>query len=98
MPSKGIKQLAKILLEIKEPKQLENFLENILTPSEHEEIAQRLQILSLLNEGETQREIAQKLQVSIGTVSRGSRILQYGKPGLDQVLQWWRSSSRQVRT
>ncbi len=98
MPSKEIKQLAKVLLSIKEPKQLENFLENILTPSEHEEIIQRLQILSLLNAGETQRDVAQKLHVSIGTVSRGSRILQYGKPGLDAVIQWWRSSSRQVRT
>lgn len=57
----------------------ENTLEDLLTPEEIKNIYERIMILQDLKSGITQREIAKKLWVSVGTVSRGSRILQYGK-------------------
>ncbi len=57
----------------------ENTLEDILTPEEIENIYERIMILQYLKNGLTQREIAKDLWVSIGTVSRWSRILQYWK-------------------
>lgn len=81
-----ISQLAELITAIKDKKTALNFLQNILTPRELEEIAQRLQIFKMLARGVAQRVIAEKLEVSIGTVSRGSRELQYGPPGIKKLL------------
>ena len=50
-------------------------LEQLLTPSEYEEIIKRLQIFKLLKAGVAQRKIAEQLGVGIATVSRGARAL-----------------------
>jgi len=78
MSKKYLKELAETMIGIKEVKGMESFLHTILTPKELEEIEKRLQILKMLNKGVPQREVAEKLGVSIGTISRGSRELQYG--------------------
>ena len=75
--------LVKIFFSLKSEKDMGNFLENILTPGEIEEILRRLKIMSLLQKGFTQREVATKVGVGIATVSRGARVLKYGKPGLN---------------
>jgi Trp operon repressor len=58
---------------------LDGFLEDILSPQEIEAIDERIKIMRALTAGKTQREIAEELELSITTVSRGSRILQYGR-------------------
>lgn len=58
---------------------LDGFLEDILSPQEIETIDERIKVLHALVAGKTQREIAEELELSITTVSRGSRILQYGR-------------------
>lgn len=83
---KDIAELARLVSSIDDAKVALNFLQNILTPQELEEIAQRLQIFKMLHKGTSQRVIAEKLGVSIGTVSRGSRELQYGPPGIKKLL------------
>lgn len=73
-----LKELSERMVSIKEPKLMESFLKTILTPKELEEVATRLQILKMLKDGVPQRKIASELGVSIGTISRGSREIQYG--------------------
>ncbi len=58
---------------------LDGFLEDILSPQEIEAIDERIKIMHSLVTEKTQREIAEELEISITTVSRGSRILQYGR-------------------
>ena len=82
-----IKQLVDAFVGLKSRTIAESFLHNILTPSELEEISVRLQIAKLLLTGMPQREVAKKLGVSMGTVSRGSRELKYGADGFKKVLQ-----------
>ena len=84
--SRLIKELAEILTLIQDRSTAEKFLSNILTPSELDEIALRIQIFKMLKKGIAQRKIAEKLKVSIGTVSRGSRELQYGAQGIHKLL------------
>lgn len=86
MERKFIKNLAATIAKIDDPKVAENFLHNLLTPNELEEIARRLQIFKLLKQGLPQRTVAAKLQVSIGTVSRGARELKYGKSDFTKIL------------
>ncbi|MBI2092249.1 MAG: trp operon repressor [Deltaproteobacteria bacterium] len=58
--------------------EMNELLTALLTPSEYKELAKRWQIVKKLIEGATQREIRNELKVSIATVTRGSREIQYG--------------------
>lgn len=87
MNKQYITELAEAITSIKSPGLAESFLHNILTPAELEEISKRLQIVKLLMEGVAQRDVAKKLGVSMGTVSRGSREIKYGTDGFKKVLQ-----------
>lgn len=82
-----VNELVETVLSLKKKEIALAFLQNILTPAELDEIATRLQIVKLLKKGLPQREVAEKLGVSIGTVSRGSRELKYGVPGFKNVLK-----------
>ncbi len=66
---------------------MSEILSNMLTPQEREELATRLQIFKKLIKGENQRRIAKDLGVSIATITRGSRELQYGKPGIRKLYK-----------
>lgn len=75
-----------IIAEIKRHNaDLDGFMEDILSPQEIETIDERIKIMHALVAGKTQRAIAEELELSITTVSRGSRILQYGR-----IKGWWR--------
>ncbi|EAR09306.1 Trp family transcriptional regulator [Reinekea blandensis] len=63
------------LLSAESPEELDLRLEQLLTPTEYDEIIKRLQIFRMLEDGIPQRQIAQKLGVGIATVSRGARAL-----------------------
>lgn len=69
-----------------ERKIMNEFLIDILTPTEFEDIALRWQIVKRLYAGETQRVIAKDLGLGIATVSRGSRELRNKKGGFFLVL------------
>ncbi len=58
---------------------MQDFLLGILTPKELEEIPTRLQIVKMLKAGIAQHTIAEKLNVGIATVTRGSKELQKGR-------------------
>lgn len=73
----ALKNLVETLWEIEDKKLLKDFLEDILTPKEIIEIKERIEIIKLLKKKIPQREIAEKLWVSITTVNRGSRILKW---------------------
>lgn len=77
--SDQIKQLAYAFLSIKTGHIMVDFLNAILTPTELEEIATRLQIVKMLKKGIPQHDIAQKLGVGIGTVTRGSNEIKRGR-------------------
>ncbi|MEK7672701.1 MAG: YerC/YecD family TrpR-related protein [Patescibacteria group bacterium] len=87
MNDQYIKELAQAFVDIKSTTMGEAFLRNILTPGELDEISKRLQIVKLLLKGVSQRDVAKKLDVSMGTVSRGSRELKYGENGFRKILQ-----------
>ncbi|MBT6691758.1 helix-turn-helix domain-containing protein [Candidatus Parcubacteria bacterium] len=76
--NKYFKNLAQYLAKKKKPQDMERFLQAILTPQELDAIPKRLEIISLLKRGVTQREIAEKLGLGIATVTRGSRELKKG--------------------
>ena len=86
MGKKYENELAQALVDISDLKVAKDFLSNMFTPNELEELVLRLKILKSLKAGVPQRQIAKKLNVSIGTVSRGSREVKYGKSKFIQQL------------
>jgi len=86
MYNSEIDELADAVVRINKRQEAKDFLKNILTPGELEEIVKRLQIIKLLKKGIPQREISKKLDVSIGTITRGSRELKYGAPGFKKII------------
>ena len=62
----------------KDKKLLNDFLIDLLTPTEYDDIMVRWQIVKQLIRNVLQREIRDRLKASIATVTRGSRELQYG--------------------
>lgn len=61
-------------------------LEDIMTPQEIVELGERLQLLKKLKSWQTQREIASDMGISVTTVSRWSRVLQFGKQAVGKYL------------
>ncbi len=73
-----LKELSSILLQARSHQEMTTLLAGILTPQELEEIIRRWHLLTRLHKGQTQREIASELGVSLGKIARGSRLLKYG--------------------
>lgn len=74
-----IRHLVNHLLDQDSPEALEKALSDLLTASELDDVARRLQIIEMLAEGIPQRQIADRLGVGIATVSRGSNVLKQRK-------------------
>ncbi len=72
-------KLAAFLMEPRNKKEMKELLHDLLTVSEREEFATRIEIFKMLLDGKPQREIAAKLGVGIATVSRGSNALKISK-------------------
>lgn len=81
-----LKLLTDTLREIKDKKDFVGVIEDILSPGEITEISDRILILKMLKDGVSQREIAESLGVSITTVSRGSRLLQYERKSIQKYI------------
>lgn len=82
------KELVEIFSKIQGDKRfMAEFLLDILTPAEFEDLALRWQIVKKLNEGDTHREIAGELGLGISTVTRGSRELRNKNGGFSLMLK-----------
>lgn len=77
--SKQFNELMSVIQKLKSKKELEDFLQGILTPKELIEIPNRLEIVKLIKRGVAHQDIAGKLHVGVATVTRGSREIRKGR-------------------
>jgi len=82
---KKLQFLTDIFWQIEDKKDLEKLFTDILSPQEIETLYERFQLIKLLREWYSQREIAEKLWISTTTVNRGSRVLKYGTGILNEL-------------
>ena len=81
------KELVQVLAEAGEDKQLlHEFLKDLWTPVEFDEIAARWQIVKLLKQEVPQHEIAKRTHTGVGTVIRGAREMRNRSGGFWLVL------------
>lgn len=80
-------ELAAALAEIDDPELVAGFLEEILTPKEVKDISLRWQLLRELQDGKTQRDIAQRHRISLCKITRGAKLLKKADSVTNWVLQ-----------
>ncbi len=72
---KRMKEISRVLARTDDAELIERFLYSILTPNEAENIATRWQLVKLIDQGLSQRRIADMLGLSLCKITRGSREL-----------------------
>jgi TrpR family transcriptional regulator, trp operon repressor len=82
-----LSEIARILSGIDDPGLLERFFREILTPKEVRDISSRWELVKLLEEGVSQREIARRLGLSLCKITRGSRELKKTDSALRRVIR-----------
>jgi TrpR family transcriptional regulator, trp operon repressor len=80
-------ELCQLFAAIKNEAEADKFIQDMLTPQEVDSLCERWQLIQQLHAGVPQREIAEKLGISISKITRGSRMLQYGKGGFLTMLK-----------
>lgn len=80
-PTPEMKNLVHAMSTLKTPQELTNFLRDIMTIKELEDISQRWQIVLLLNQKVPYLDIAKQVGVSTTTVTRCALWLHHGKGG-----------------
>lgn len=68
-------ELVRVLTATGDPELVKAFLTSLLTPSERLDIAARWELVHRINLGETQRQVAAELGVSLCKITRGSKEL-----------------------
>jgi TrpR family trp operon transcriptional repressor len=82
----NIGEIAQIVSKIDDPQLIEGFLSGILTPAELRKISSRWEIVKLLQQGVSQRNIARELHLSLCNITRGSRELKKRNSPLKKII------------
>ncbi len=84
----GWRAFIELCNRFRKPEELKELFDLFFTLEEKEDIANRYQIIkALIDEKWTQREIAEKLEVSISKITRGSNALKIISQNLKQALE-----------
>ena len=73
--SSRAEKVAAILAELTSPDEVSRFLGEILTPAERYDIETRWELMERLDDGMSQRDVAEALGVSLCKITRGAKIL-----------------------
>ena len=83
----NLKEFSQIIADIKEETEVTALLNEILTETEINALSKRWQILSMLAQGYTQRDIATELKVSLCKVTRGAKIIKSKNSVINKYLE-----------
>ena len=85
--SKSIDRLYSVILSLKDRDECAALFEDLCTIKEVQNMAQRLDVAVMLDEGKNYQEITRETSVSTATISRVSRCLNYGSGGYQIALE-----------
>ena len=91
-----LKEIAAVLAGIDDDKLIERFFKSVLTKSEINEIERRWELVKLLNEGMSQRKIAEKLGVSLCKITRGSRELKKNPSAFREFIDKYNATAGKI--
>jgi TrpR family trp operon transcriptional repressor len=83
----GLKEFASVLARIQDERLIEELLVCMLTKRELEEVDGRWKLVKLLDQGMSQRKIAEKLKMSLCKITRGSKELKKENSAFKRVIE-----------
>ena len=83
----SLQEIVRRLAEIDDPGLIEKFFREILTPKEVRDLSSRWELVKLLEDGISQREIARRLHLSLCKITRGARQLKKPESALREVIK-----------
>jgi len=83
---KELQELAKIFSDIKDPAVMQKAMLEIFTEKELRDVSLRLKLMKQLKQGQSQREIAATLGISLCKITRGSKILKQDNSFFNKIL------------
>ena len=83
----GLEEFASVLAKIQDQRLIKELLVCMLTKRELEEIDGRWKLVKLLDQGMSQRKIAEKLKMSLCKITRGSKELKKENSALKRVIE-----------
>ena len=88
MKDKRLQQdLHTLFVHVRNQREAEMLLEDLLTPRERSSLAERWQVVQALASGMKQRDIKKKFRISMSKITRGSRALRHGSGGFTLFLR-----------
>lgn len=87
-------QLFEAILQLKTVEECYDLFEDLCTVKELRDIAQRLEVAILLNDGNSYLSVAKKAEVSSVTISRVNRCLLYGTGGYRRAIERLRGEEK----
>ena len=91
LKNKGIDELFKAILQLKDVEECYRFFEDICTVKELKAMAQRLAVAKMLEVGAKYSDISSQTGASTATISRVKRFLDFGADGYKLILERLRS-------
>ena len=82
----SIERLFAAFLQLKNTEECRQFLEDICTIKEVQDMSQRLEAAILLDQGVGYQAISDQVGISAATISRVSKCLNYGAGGYRQII------------
>lgn len=82
----SLKELSNAFSKAKDPDLIYNFLECLLTKNEMSEVASRWELVKMLDQGISQRNIASQLGLSLCKITRGSKELQKDESAFKKMI------------
>ena len=89
----AIKELSETLATVDNHELIEDFLKSILTPNEISEVSSRWELVKQIDEGVSQRKIAENLGLSLCKITRGSKELKKEESSFKKMIDKWREIS-----
>lgn len=88
-------RLMQAILTLKTPQELVAFFEDVCTIKELQDMAQRLEVASLLYDKKVFREIAESTGASSATISRVNKCIMYGTGGYKIAIERMRAKNEE---
>lgn len=85
--TESIERLFKVILELGSVDECYEFFEDVCTVKELQDLAQRLDIAVMLEEGKNFIQISSEVGASSATISRVNKCLMYGNGGYKKAIE-----------
>jgi len=80
-------ELFEALLKLKTAEECGQFLNDLCTPGEVDELSSRWWVARLLSQKKPYRKISEETGVSTATITRVARFMKYGNDGYNKILK-----------